>query len=245
VPPFALTIAGFDPSGGAGILADIKVFSHYKVYGQAVCTALTVQNESAFVSPGWLPWNRIAEQLEILISARTFRHVKIGLVENLQTLTVILEWLRKHLPEAFILWDPIVKASAGYSFHDVADKDRLKEILGKIDLVTPNHPEAEFLSGKKDMNALAELEFYTNVLLKGGHSAESDRCIDWLSQKGKRLRLESARVPSERHGSGCTLSAAILANLALGHSLEESCAIAKQYMECFFRQGSGLLGFVE
>lgn len=243
--PMVLTIAGFDPSAGAGLLADIKVFESYQVYGQAVCTALTVQNESQFVSPGWVSWPVIQSQLEMLILERRFDFIKIGLVENADTLGSILAWIRTHFPEAFVLWDPIMKASAGFAFHGSAEQSRLATLLRKVNLVTPNIPEAEYLSGLSGAAALDALERYTDVLLKGGHGSDALTSTDLLALDGSRFELAGARVATtERHGSGCTLSAAILANLALGRDVVTACEISKQHMNRFFRNGSRKLGYV-
>ena len=102
-----LTIAGFDPSAGAGILADIKAFQQCGVSGQAVCTALTVQNENLFVKPGWIPWMQIKEQLDVLYKEYNFNYIKIGLVENAKILEKILKYIRRKNSKAFIIWDPI------------------------------------------------------------------------------------------------------------------------------------------
>jgi hydroxymethylpyrimidine/phosphomethylpyrimidine kinase len=132
-----LTIAGYDPSAGAGVLADIKAFEHCKVYGQAVCTALTLQNEELFSKPGWLSWEQIKLQLEVLSRVRNFCYIKIGLVENPQTLEKILKWLHKKYPGAFILWDPILKASSGFKFHK-QNAITWQKLFTYVNLITPN-----------------------------------------------------------------------------------------------------------
>ena len=242
--PMVLTIAGFDPSAGAGILADIKVFGHFQVYGQAVCTALTVQNEHTFLDAGWVPWPHIEAQLSTLFESRSYAFVKIGLVESAAALRNILEWLRARLPEAFIIWDPIIKASAGFAFHESADKDSFLRLLSLVDLITPNLPEAQYLSGLEGKEALTALACRTSVLLKGGHGTGEDS-QDLLVQGNKLFEFSSSRIPGvERHGSGCTLSAAILANLALGHDLPSSCRLAKELIDSFFRSGTGKLGYI-
>lgn len=243
--PFALTIAGFDPCGGAGLLADIKTMESYQVYGQAVCTAVTLQNERQFVEPGWLPWERIEAQLVVLAAARSFSFIKIGLVENAEILGRILQWVRKQWPESFVLWDPIVRASAGFTFHAEADRVGLTALLRKVNLVTPNLPEAEFLTGLQGAAALEELEKSTDVLLKGGHGDDPDTSLDILALDGVRHEMRGHRfVGVERHGSGCTMSAALLANLAQGRDVVSAAEIAKQHMHRFFRNGDGRLGYI-
>ena len=244
IRPMVLTIAGFDPSAGAGLLADIKVFEHCQVYGQAVCTALTVQNEHSFLDAGWMPWTHIEAQLHALSEARSYGFVKIGLVESAAILQKILEWLRARLPDAFIIWDPIIKASAGFAFHESSDRESFLRLLSLVDLITPNLPEAQYLSGLEGNEALVHLAGYTAVLLKGGHGSGEDS-QDLLMQGNKLSEFSSSRVLGvERHGSGCTLSSAILANLALGHDLPSSCQRAKELMDSFFRSGTGKLGYL-
>ena len=112
----ALTVAGFDGSAGAGLLADVKAMEFFGVYGQAVCTALTVQNENEFFSPNWVPVEQIEKQLEVLAKVRDFKAVKIGLVENAFVLRKIIRKIRELFPRAFLVWDPIVASSSGFSF---------------------------------------------------------------------------------------------------------------------------------
>ena len=140
---YALTIAGFDGSAGAGFVSDIKTMAHFGVYGQAVCTALTEQNEDEFVAPGWVIWERIEAQLETLFRRRTFKYVKIGLVEKAKILRRIVDFIREKSPEAYIVWDPIARASAG--FHFMRDVNDFLPVMKKINLVTPNAVEYDFL----------------------------------------------------------------------------------------------------
>jgi len=234
-PPLALTIAGYDPSAGAGILADIKAFEHCGVHGQAVCTALTIQNENLFLKPNWLPWQQIKEQLEILSKARNFSCVKIGLVENPQTLEKILKWLRKKYPKAFIIWDPIIKSSSGFEFHK-KNAVSWQKLFTYANLITPNLPEAEFLGILKGSPKTA-------VLVKGGHAThqKSDDLL-FLPNSPTPIKFTSKRIDAQRHGSGCTLSALIIANLLKYKELEKAIRKAKIDMQKFFQYGNGKLG---
>jgi len=235
---FCLTIAGFDPSAGAGVLADIKAFEHSKVYGQAVCTALTIQNEEHFEKPNWISWECIKSQLEILSRIRNFDYIKIGLVESPQILGKILKWLRKKYPKAFILWDPIFKASSGFEFHK-RNAVSWQKVFSYVNLITPNLPEAEFLG-------ISEGSSKTTVLVKGGHCSNSKNSNDLLFYCGSPapIKFTAKRIKGiERHGSGCALSALVLANLALGYGLETAILKAKESMRRFFINGCGKLGF--
>ena len=243
--PFALTVAGFDGSGGAGILADIKAFESFGVYGQAVSTANTIQNESEFMEPGFLPWNTILAQLEVLYRKRSFDFVKIGLIPSAEILKNVVEYIRKHSPKAFIIWDPILSASAGYKFFIPQEVDSFLPWLNQIDLITPNQNEFTFLGlGLAASRGEVKIGSDFAVLLKGGHQ-KGDMSTDTLWLEDKQFKFSSKRIPGQgKHGTGCTLSAAILANLALGHSLVESCQIAKNYLDQFLKGGEGLLGRV-
>jgi hydroxymethylpyrimidine/phosphomethylpyrimidine kinase len=235
-PPFAFTIAGFDPSAGAGVLADIKAFEHCGVYGQAVCTAFTIQNENLFLKPNWLPWQQIKEQLEILSKAHNFSYIKIGLVESPETLEKIFKWLRKKYPKAFIIWDPIIKASSGFEFHK-QNAVTWQKLLSYANLITPNLPEAEFLGLLKGSPKTA-------VLVKGGHGHTRQKSDDllFLPNSPAPIKFTSKRIKAQRHGSGCTLSALILANLLKYNELEKAISKAKRAMLSFFQFGSGKLG---
>lgn len=243
---YAMTVAGFDGSAGAGILADIKAMKDFGVYGTAVCTALTLQNESSFSEPGFLPWERICAQLEKLYEVRTYRFVKIGLVENAETLRRIVEWLRCRDEKTFIVWDPIMGATAGYRFFADGDADSFFPVFSQIDLITPNQFEYAYLGlGVADSRREVFVGNGTSVLLKGGH-AKGDLSVDILWHDGKKFEFASRRLPGvDKHGSGCTLSAAILANVAMGKSLPESCSSAKDYIAKWFAGGEGRIGWVK
>lgn len=241
----ALTIAGFDGSAGAGVLADIKAMKDFDVYGAAVCTALTIQNENAFSAPGFLPWEKIREQLEILYAVRDYRFVKIGLVENAEILRRIVEWIRQRQKDAFIVWDPIMGATAGYRFFEDGEADSFFPVFSQIDLITPNKFEYAYLGlGVADSRREILVGNSTSILLKGGHLS-GEMSADTLWYNGETYRFASPRLPVDKHGSGCTLSAAILAGVALGNPLPEACERAKAYIEKFFSGGEGRLGWVK
>lgn len=236
----ALTVAGFDGSAGAGILADVKTMAHFGVYGQAVCTALTEQNEEEFIAPGWVIWDRIEAQLETLFRKHTFKFVKIGLVEKAKTLQRIVEFVREKSPDAFIVWDPIASASAG--FHFMRETDKFIPVMKSIDLVTPNQDEFAYLGlGLAESRSEIHIGHDFAVLLKGGH-ARGKEAVDTLWYKDDLYKFRSPRLPGKgKHGTGCHLSAAILANVALGKNVPEACEIAKGYMNELLQSGEGRL----
>ena len=243
---YALTIGGFDGSAGAGILADVKAMAHFGVYAQSVCTALTEQNEDEFVAPGWIIWERIEAQLDTLFRKHSFEFVKIGLVEKPKILKRIVDYVREKSPKAFIVWDPIASASAGYHFMRGIEQDDFLPIMSSIDLVTPNAEEFALLGlGLAASRDQIELGKDFAILLKGGHSVGGDSVDTLWAKDGKQYKFSSPRIPGDgKHGTGCNLSSAIVANLALGKSLTESCQIAKNYMDEFIKSGEGRLGFI-
>jgi hydroxymethylpyrimidine/phosphomethylpyrimidine kinase len=146
-------------------------------------------------------------------------------------------------PECKIIWDPILKASAGFEFHSEIDKKRLKEILRKLYLITPNVPEIVKLSGEKNLEAGAKsLSECCKVLLKGGH-VKSDQAKDLLFTENEIVSFDTERISGDKHGTGCILSAAILSNLANESSLEDSCRKAKEYITGFIGSHESLLGY--
>lgn len=127
--PYILTIAGFDPSGGAGILSDIKTIEANGGYGLGVLSANTWQNDIVFERVEWVSLKDIREQINILTNRFDVRYIKIGIVQNPVELYALLLFLRKKIPDAIIVWDPILKASAGFLFHHCIEKNLLENIL--------------------------------------------------------------------------------------------------------------------
>ncbi len=240
---YVLSIAGFDPSGGAGVLADIKTFEANKVCGMGAVSALTFQNDIEFDSLKWIKADEIVKQILILKRRFDFSVVKIGLIQNLEILETLILNCQLSLATCQLVWDPIIKASAGFEFHENFEKEKLFSVLKNIYLITPNTDEIKFLTGiNNPMEAAEELSAYCNVLLKGGHNKEEPG-VDYLFIKTKIEKI----VPTEKnifpkHGSGCILSSAIAANLALGNDLITSCKNAKQYVEQFLSSSPSLLG---
>jgi hydroxymethylpyrimidine/phosphomethylpyrimidine kinase len=242
--PLALSIAGFDPSAGAGLLADVKTLEMNGVYGLGVCTALTLQNDVSFERVNWVPAAEIREQIRILFARFKVDFIKIGLVESLPQLLELVGWLKVQNPKLQIVWDPVLKASAGYEFHRKTDRDLLQALCAEMALVTPNKPEMQRMWPDEAVDIAAQVvSSFCPVLLKGGHD-EGAQAIDVLFADGKWHSFTSPRLPhGEKHGSGCVLSAAVLANLAKGKSLVEACRAAKDYTTAFLASNDTLLGY--
>jgi len=238
-----LNIAGFDPSGGAGILADIKTCEANKVCGMGAVSALTFQNDVEFDSVKWIDKNDILKQISVLQNRFEFRVIKIGLIKDLETLEKVILNLKSQILNPEFIWDPIIKASAGFEFHKSFDKEKLFQLLKNIFLITPNTSEVKFLTGiNNPMEAAKELSKYCNVLLKGGHSVK-EQGTDYLFMQNKIEKIfPSKNNVYPKHGSGCVLSSAIAANLAIGNDLITSCQKAKQYVEQFLSSNKSLLG---
>jgi hydroxymethylpyrimidine/phosphomethylpyrimidine kinase len=240
---YILTIAGFDPSGGAGVLADIKTFEQHQCIGMAVQTANTIQTEDEFVSVNWLDEKIVISQLEVLVSKYKFEYVKIGLIPNLEFLQTVISILKANDNTVKIIWDPILSASAGFDFK--YSLNELESLLNQLYLITPNWDEVKVLS--KNNDALIGAKFlsqFTKVILKGGHN-ETDLGKDYLFQNGIHNGFNPKKTVKPifaKHGSGCVFSSAITSNLQQGYPLHKSILKSKRYMEGFLSSNNTLIG---
>ncbi|MFC2991669.1 bifunctional hydroxymethylpyrimidine kinase/phosphomethylpyrimidine kinase [Halomonas tibetensis] len=237
--PNVLTIAGSDPSGGAGIQADLKTFSALGAYGTSVITALTAQNTRGVNGVHPVPADFIAAQLDTLLDDVRIDAVKIGMVASLEVAEVIREALTRRRPRWVVL-DPVMVAKSGDILVDDAGIRAVREVLVPLaDLITPNLPEAAVLldlpapTTRGEMLAMAPALRALGAggaLLKGGHLS-GEECPDLLISADAAVWVEGARVDTTNlHGTGCTLSSAITAHLAQGDSLPEAVASAKQWL---------------
>lgn len=238
--PFVLTIAGLDPSGSAGILADIKTFEQHKVSGFAISTAYTIQTENQFYEIQWTDLSFVIRSIEALFLNYKISVVKIGIVSSLHDLNRIISNIKEFSSTTKIVWDPVLKSSSKFEFMDIKNHLDLNKILSKIDLITPNYHEMKILFPDY---ILKENQFPTNILLKGGHN-EKALGTDLLFLKNEVSEL----VPSnkkcfEKHGSGCVLSSAIASNWALNQTIKEACQNAKIYIENYLSSTSTLIGY--
>ena len=238
----ALTIAGSDSSGGAGIQADIKTMTANGVFAMSAITALTAQNTTGVagimeVSPEFLK-----EQIDCIFTDIRPDAVKIGMVSSAELITAIAEKLTEYHAENIVV-DPVMVATSGAKLISDDAIDTLKErLLPMADVLTPNIPEAEVLSGmevrtEEDMIKAAEKiseNYHCAVLLKGGHQLNDAN--DLLYRNGSYRWFYGKRIDNPNtHGTGCTLSSAIASNLAKGFDMDTSVERAKAYI-------SGALG---
>lgn len=245
VRPYVLSIAGFDPSGGAGVMADIKTFESNKVYGLGVISANTFQNDEEFKSIDWIPAEKIIEQIDLLKKRFEFEYVKIGLIESLDVLDKVISYLTSHFSHPKIIWDPIFKASAGFEFHKETDKLLIEKICKELYLITPNVPEALQLGTHTEAIENAKhLSQFCHVFLKGGHAEKKVGYDVLFLRDGKQFSFRpKMKNIFPKHGSGCVLSSAITANLAKGEDLHRACLKAKRYTEKVLSSNKTLLGF--
>lgn len=243
IRPNILTIAGFDPSGGAGLMADIKTIEQIQCYGLSVCTANTIQNDIRLEDCIWTAPNILKHQIDLLFERFHINFVKIGIIENWDILDEIIDYLLLKNDQIKIVLDPVLKSSSNYSFHESNDQ-LLDRVLNKVYLITPNLPEIESLY--THLNVTQTIEYInskTNLLLKGGHN-QHNRGHDQLYFNGSCKELSPHKTYlTEKHGSGCILSAAITSYLALGHSLEDACLKGKRYTEKILGSNQTLLGY--
>ncbi|MBV7528578.1 hydroxymethylpyrimidine/phosphomethylpyrimidine kinase [Chitinophaga sp. sic0106] len=241
--PFVLSIAGLDPSGGAGLLADVKTFEQHCTYGLGVCSAITVQTGTQFHSVEWIPLYQIIAQVKPLLQTYPVTYCKIGIVQDVYTLTSLVHQLRQLQPTIRIILDPVLKATAGFNFHGIVHWEGWKQVLEAIYLLTPNYDEAKLLAGYDTGEAAAEaIATCCHVLLKGGHHP-LQAGVDTLYLPSPQKILPQTTAITAKHGSGCVLSAAITANLANGQSLITACTNAKAYTENFLSSNVSPLGF--
>lgn len=233
----ALTIAGSDSGGGAGVQADLKTMSAFKVFGMSAIVAITAQNTQTVSSVFNLPLEMIQAQIDTVFEDIQVDAVKIGMLSTAEIISTVAESLRKWKP-AIIVLDPVMISKSGCALLQEDAVQALKnELLPLASLITPNVPEAEVLAGikivtKEDMRKAAEILLATGtkaVLLKGGHC--EDHADDLLFSAEQELWLKGERIESRNtHGTGCTLSSAITALLAREYSLEESCREGKAFV---------------
>lgn len=232
-----LTIAGSDCSGGAGIQADLKAFSAHGCYGASVITSVVAENTSRVISVFNMPVREIELQIDAVFEDIEIDAVKLGMLPTAGIIEAVAAKLRQYKP-AHIVCDPVMVATSGDSLSESGiDKAFTKYMFPIAELFTPNIPEAEALSGIEihnldDMRMAAELitgNGARNVLIKGGHLFGDAE--DILFDGDNVTSFTSKRVDSPNtHGTGCTLSSAIAANLALGNDLKNSVRLAKNYV---------------
>jgi hydroxymethylpyrimidine/phosphomethylpyrimidine kinase len=246
--PLVLTISGSDPSGGAGLEADLKTFHQHGVYGMAVPTLLTVQNTTGVKNVQYLSGDFLEAQIQFLFEDLAPSIIKIGAVGSRQVLQSLIrlfsQSVYKNVP---IVLDPVLVSTSGLSLFDMRGlSDMLDRLLPLATLVTPNIPEFGLMSGKQvtPSTAASILSQYGrdknySILLKGGHFEEEP--TDYLLHKGAILPLPSRRINTRHtHGTGCVLASSIAAHLALGEDLPTAVKKAQSFVHRAIATNPGL-----
>ena len=242
-PPILLTIAGFDPSCGAGVAADLKTFAAFGCYGVAAITSLTVQNTQGVEAVHNTPSAELREQLEVLTKDCEIAAVKIGMLGNRGNAVAVGEFLDGH-KFAHVVHDPVMKSSSGTELLDAGGIKYVgAELLKRSSVITPNIPESEALTGI-EIKDVAGMEAAARklvemgaraVIVKGGHM---DRAVDVVFDGSEVVQLGGEKVKTENtHGTGCTFASALVAQLAAGRGLIEAATLAKAYVTKAIEKG--------
>ena len=236
--PVALTIAGSDSGGGAGIQADLRTFRHLGAFGTCALTAVTAQNPKGVTDVHVVPPESVVKQVEAVFAEFWVGAVKTGMLFSSELIRAVAGALERHRSVPLVV-DPVMVATSGARLlREDAVESLCQALLPQASLITPNLPEAEILAGRRlssrderrDAAAQLSARFGCAVMLKGGHVV-SDRAVDLFCDDGLCRQLASAAVRAPTtHGTGCSLSAAVAAGLARGQSPLEACRAAKAYV---------------
>ena len=241
--PVVLSIAGFDPSGGAGVLADLKTFSALGVYGMACVTALTVQSTQGVRRVESLAPDIVVETLDCLAGDVSFAAIKVGMLGSAAVAAAVAQWLGRR-PELTVVLDPVLKSSSGKDLLDEPGREVLRDTwLARAGWITPNLPELGALTGLPEPENAAETVTCAQhlremaarranpglkIVVTGGHAQTPDDLL--LSSENCRWFPGKRIETSSTHGTGCTFSSALAARIALGDNEIDAVAAAKQYV---------------
>jgi hydroxymethylpyrimidine/phosphomethylpyrimidine kinase len=238
-PPIALTIAGSDSSGGAGIQADLKTFAALGVYGASAITALTAQNTTGVTGIHQVPPDFVAAQIDAVFGDLDVKAVKIGMVVQRTTIDAIVAGLERWSPKHVVL-DPVMVATSGDRLLPTEAVEALRsKLIPRASLITPNLPEAAALLDEPAASSEAAIESQGKrllalgcpaVLIKGGHG-QGPESIDYLISGNGVIALTAPRIDTKNtHGTGCSLSSAIAAGLAKGEDMESAVRHAQAWI---------------
>ncbi|TWT23096.1 bifunctional hydroxymethylpyrimidine kinase/phosphomethylpyrimidine kinase [Luteimonas marina] len=244
-PVSALTIAGSDSGGGAGIQADLRTFAAHGVHGLSAIAALTAQHTRGVTAVHVPPVDFLRAQVDACFDDFDIGAVKLGMLASAAVIHAVADALQAHAPR-FLVLDPVMVATSGAKLLEDDALDALRtRLIPRADLLTPNIPEAELLTGlrietaadaERALEALLALGAKA-VLLKGGHLDEGGEVIDRYRDATTDAGFVHARLSLEGHGTGCTLASAVAANLCLGLPMAQAVAAAVDYVGRALRQG--------
>jgi hydroxymethylpyrimidine/phosphomethylpyrimidine kinase len=236
--PIALTIAGSDSSGGAGIQADLKTFAALGVYGASVITALTAQNTKGVAGIHGVPTEFVTAQMDAVFSDLDIAAVKIGMLGSAAVIAAVAAGLERHRARNVVL-DPVMVASSGEKLLHPNALEALRDLISRSRVLTPNLPEAAALLSMATAHDEAEMRSQGEklltlgagaVLIKGGHGTGPES-VDFLIDADACTRYAAPRIATKNtHGTGCTLSSAVAAGLAKGLALADAVREAKAYV---------------
>lgn len=246
--PIILSIAGSDCSGGAGIQADIKTISALGGYAASAITAVTVQNTMGVRAVHSLPPEIVRGQIEAVMDDLRPDAIKIGMIDDALTVSIIADCLRKYAPP-FVVYDPVMVSTSGRRLmSEKAIEEIKRELFPLTTLITPNLDEVAVLTDQR-ISTLQEMQqasrelamtYHTSVLIKGGHLSGNEMC-DVLYTNGDTYLYKDLKIESKNlHGTGCTLSSSIATYLALGLPLKEAVEQAKKYITLAITAGKEL-----
>ncbi|MDC2824870.1 bifunctional hydroxymethylpyrimidine kinase/phosphomethylpyrimidine kinase [Rodentibacter pneumotropicus] len=240
--PQVLTIAGSDSGGGAGIQADLKTFQMQRVFGTSVVTAVTAQNTQGVLDIHTIPLKMIRSQLQAIKDDFNIASAKIGMLGTTEIIECVAECLKVR-PFGNVVLDPVMFAKGGAALlQPQAVSALIDHLLPLADVITPNLPETEALTGVAIYDEISiqkaakslQKQGVSNVIIKGGHSlnSQSEQCQDWVFlADGRDFVLERPRFHTPHtHGTGCTFSACLTAELAKGETLQSAVEIAKDFI---------------
>ena len=245
-PTSALTIAGSDSGGGAGIQADLKTFAAHGVHGLSAIAALTAQHTRGVTAVHVPPVAFLRAQVDACFEDFDIGAVKLGMLASAEVIHAVADALQAHRPRWLVL-DPVMVATSGARLLEPEALDALRtRLLPMADVLTPNIPEAELLLGTRiggaedAQAALAALRAMGPgaVLLKGGHLDEGDSVVDRFADGYATSEHRQPRLAVDGHGTGCTLASAIAANLCLGRRLPDAVGHAIRYVQDALRHGT-------
>jgi hydroxymethylpyrimidine/phosphomethylpyrimidine kinase len=249
-PPVVLTIAGFDPSSGAGVTADIKTIAAHECYGVSCITALTVQSTQGVRRVEGVNPKTVAETLQELVADLTVEAVHIGMLGNAKVVEVVADFLTRAFPDAafkgqsrppHVVLDPILKSSSGADLLDAAGTRLLVEkLVPLVEVITPNLDEASVLTGLEvtdlDQMRAAAARLHdlgaANVVITGGHLEKATDLLSFTTAHGRETEIFKAdhQRSNSTHGTGCAFATALACHLALGRGLPEAVLLSKVYV---------------
>ena len=241
----ALTIAGSDSGGGAGIQADLKTFAAHRVHGLSAIAALTAQHTRGVTAVNVPPMDFLRAQLDACFEDFDIRAVKLGMLATAEVIGTVVEALVRHRPDTVVV-DPVMVATSGARLLENSALDAMRrQLLPLADVLTPNLPEAELLLGRAIPDAQAMRDAARDLLalgaravfLKGGHLPGEGDVIDLYADAEGVAETAHPRLALEAHGTGCTLASAIAARRAQGMTVKDACLAASDYVHAALRGG--------